>query len=70
MQPDRLIPLAPPQRRVGRCAYYAHFFSPVPRSEENAARIDALIEANWRVLLEDLASQTSAQKAMQSRPSY
>jgi phenylpropionate dioxygenase-like ring-hydroxylating dioxygenase large terminal subunit len=50
---------------VGRCAYVVHFFSPIARSDETAARIDAMLEGNWRVLLEDLASQTSAQKAMQ-----
>jgi phenylpropionate dioxygenase-like ring-hydroxylating dioxygenase large terminal subunit len=50
---------------VGRCSYVTHFFAAVARSEENAATLDALIEANWRVLLEDLGSQTSAQKAMQ-----
>jgi hypothetical protein len=37
----------------------------VPRNAANAGLFDALIEANWRVLLEDLASQTAAQKAMQ-----
>jgi phenylpropionate dioxygenase-like ring-hydroxylating dioxygenase large terminal subunit len=50
---------------VGRCAYLAHFFAPIARSDETAAILDALIEANWRVLLEDLACQASAQKAMQ-----
>jgi phenylpropionate dioxygenase-like ring-hydroxylating dioxygenase large terminal subunit len=50
---------------VGRCEYVVHFFSPVARAPETGVRIDAMIEANWRVLLEDLASQTSAQKAMQ-----
>jgi phenylpropionate dioxygenase-like ring-hydroxylating dioxygenase large terminal subunit len=49
---------------VGRSSYTAHFFAPVPRGEETARTIDALIEGNWQVLLEDLASQTSAQKAM------
>jgi phenylpropionate dioxygenase-like ring-hydroxylating dioxygenase large terminal subunit len=50
---------------ASRCTYTAHFFAPVARGEDNAATIDAMIEANWRVLLEDLASQTSAQKAME-----
>jgi phenylpropionate dioxygenase-like ring-hydroxylating dioxygenase large terminal subunit len=50
---------------VSRCAYRAHFFAPVARNDENAAALDAMIEGNWRVLLEDLASQASAQKAMQ-----
>ena len=49
---------------VGRCSYLAHFFAPVARSEETARMLDTLIEANWRVLLEDLASQTAAQKAL------
>jgi phenylpropionate dioxygenase-like ring-hydroxylating dioxygenase large terminal subunit len=49
---------------VGRCSYLAHFFAPVARVEGTAQTMDALIDANWRVLLEDLASQTSAQKAM------
>jgi phenylpropionate dioxygenase-like ring-hydroxylating dioxygenase large terminal subunit len=50
---------------VGRCSYHASFFSPVARSEETVQIVDGMIEANWRVLLEDLASQASAQKAMQ-----
>jgi len=50
---------------VGRCSYLTHFFAPVARIEENAGLLDAMIEANWRVLLEDLANQTAAQKAMQ-----
>jgi phenylpropionate dioxygenase-like ring-hydroxylating dioxygenase large terminal subunit len=50
---------------VSSCDYVVHFFAPVARAGENAARIDAMLEGNWRVLLEDLASQTSAQKAMQ-----
>lgn len=50
---------------VGRCTYYTHFLSPAPRTPETSATIDAMIEANWRVLLEDLSSQTAAQKAMQ-----
>lgn len=47
-----------------RCAYHAHFLSPVARSVETSAKIDAMIEGNWRVLLEDLANQTAAQKSM------
>lgn len=47
-----------------RCAYYTHFLSPAPRTEQTSALIDALIEANWRVLLEDLANQIAAQKSM------
>jgi phenylpropionate dioxygenase-like ring-hydroxylating dioxygenase large terminal subunit len=50
---------------AGRCTYLTHFFAPVARSEQTAAMLDGVIEVNWRVLLEDLASQTSAQKAMQ-----
>jgi phenylpropionate dioxygenase-like ring-hydroxylating dioxygenase large terminal subunit len=50
---------------ASRCSYRAHFFSPVARSEANAGLLDAMIEANWRVLLEDLSSQAAAQKAMQ-----
>ncbi|HEX5064898.1 MAG TPA: aromatic ring-hydroxylating dioxygenase subunit alpha [Myxococcota bacterium] len=50
---------------ASRCTYVTHFLAPVPRREDNAATLDAMIEVNWRVLLEDLASQTSAQKAMQ-----
>jgi len=50
---------------VGRCVYTADFLAPVTRSAANAGLMDALIEANWRVLLEDLASQANAQKSMQ-----
>jgi phenylpropionate dioxygenase-like ring-hydroxylating dioxygenase large terminal subunit len=50
---------------AGRCSYRTHFFSPLERGEQTAGLLDAMIEANWRVLLEDLASQASAQKAMQ-----
>jgi len=50
---------------AGRCTYYTHFLSPLPRTPETSARIDATIDGNWRVLLEDLASQTAAQKSMQ-----
>lgn len=49
---------------VDRCSYVTHFFSPAARGPENAGLLDAVIEANWRVLLEDLASQMAAQKAM------
>jgi phenylpropionate dioxygenase-like ring-hydroxylating dioxygenase large terminal subunit len=49
----------------GRCRYVVYFFSPVARNDETAASIDATLEGNWRVLLEDLANQTAAQKAMQ-----
>jgi nitrite reductase/ring-hydroxylating ferredoxin subunit len=49
----------------GRCTYRTHFFAPMPRSAENSGLFDALIEANWRVLLEDLSSQIAAQKSMQ-----
>jgi phenylpropionate dioxygenase-like ring-hydroxylating dioxygenase large terminal subunit len=49
---------------VDRCTYYAHFLSPVARTAETGARIDAMIESNWSVLLEDLANQTAAQKSM------
>jgi len=50
---------------VGSCTYYTHFLSPAPRSGETSGRIDLMIEANWSVLLEDLAAQTAAQKSMQ-----
>jgi phenylpropionate dioxygenase-like ring-hydroxylating dioxygenase large terminal subunit len=48
-----------------RCAYYTHFLSPIPRTDETRAAVDATVEGNWRVLLEDLANQTAAQKSMQ-----
>jgi len=47
-----------------RCRYLAHFLSPVARSEATAQLIDASIEANWTVLLEDLACMAAAQKSM------
>ena len=50
---------------VGRCSYYADFFAPLARSAETAPLLDGMIELNWRVLLEDLASQTHAQKSME-----
>jgi phenylpropionate dioxygenase-like ring-hydroxylating dioxygenase large terminal subunit len=50
---------------VGRCSYSTHFFAPVARGPENAPLLDGTIDLNWRVLLEDLASQTHAQKSMQ-----
>ena len=50
---------------VGRCVYAADFFAAAARSDANTGLLDALIEANWRVLLEDLASQANAQKSMQ-----
>ena len=50
---------------VGRCRYYTHFISPVPRTDETSARIDASVAGNWAVLLEDLANQTAAQKSME-----
>ena len=50
---------------AGRCSYRTHFFSPVARGEQTAGLLDAMIEANWRVLLEDLSSQAAAQKSMQ-----
>ncbi len=49
-----------------RCAYYTHFLSPVPRTDETRAFVDATIEVQWKVLLEDLANQTAAQKAMRA----
>jgi phenylpropionate dioxygenase-like ring-hydroxylating dioxygenase large terminal subunit len=51
---------------VGRCTYWTHFLSPVPRTDETAAFVDGSIAGNWSVLLEDLANQTAAQKSMQS----
>jgi phenylpropionate dioxygenase-like ring-hydroxylating dioxygenase large terminal subunit len=47
-----------------RCRYLAHFLSPVARSETTERGIDASIEANWKVLLEDLACMAAAQKSM------
>jgi len=47
-----------------RCAYTTHFLSPVPRTDATRAFVDATTEAQWKVLLEDLANQTAAQKAM------
>lgn len=49
---------------VGRSAYQTHFLSPVPRSEATAEQIDRSVEANYRVLLEDLAALAPAQKSM------
>lgn len=49
---------------VGRSAYYTHFLSPVPRTDENAALIDGSVDGNYGVLLEDLAALAPAQKAM------
>jgi phenylpropionate dioxygenase-like ring-hydroxylating dioxygenase large terminal subunit len=49
---------------VGRCAYTTHFLSPVRRSDETAALIDQSVDANYGVLLEDLAALGPAQKAM------
>jgi len=50
---------------VGRCSYYAHFLSPVARTEETAAMVDVGISLNWAVLLEDLGCMSSAQKGME-----
>lgn len=49
---------------VGRSAYYTHFLSPVPRTEENAALIDQSVDANYAVLMEDLVAIGPAQKSM------
>jgi phenylpropionate dioxygenase-like ring-hydroxylating dioxygenase large terminal subunit len=49
---------------VGRCAYYTHFLSPVPRTEETSKLIDQNVDANYGVLLEDLAALGPAQKSM------
>ncbi len=49
---------------VGRSVYSTHFLSPVPRTDENAAGIDRSVDANYGVLLEDLAALAPAQKAM------
>jgi hypothetical protein len=49
---------------VDRCAYYTHFLSPIRRTDENAALIDRSVDANYGVLLEDLAALGPAQKAM------
>jgi hypothetical protein len=38
----------------------------VARDAETRARVDAGVEGNWAVLLEDLANQTAAQRAMAS----
>jgi phenylpropionate dioxygenase-like ring-hydroxylating dioxygenase large terminal subunit len=49
-----------------RCLYVVHFFASVARDDETRARVDAGVEGNWAVLLEDLANQTAAQRAMAS----
>jgi phenylpropionate dioxygenase-like ring-hydroxylating dioxygenase large terminal subunit len=49
---------------AGRSAYYTHFLSPIPRSDATAEQIDRSVEANYRVLLEDLAALGPAQKSM------
>ena len=51
---------------VGRSAYVTHFLSPVARSDENAQQIDQSVEANYRILMEDLAALGPAQKSMAS----
>jgi phenylpropionate dioxygenase-like ring-hydroxylating dioxygenase large terminal subunit len=49
---------------VGRSAYYTHFLSPVPRTDETAEQLDQSVDGNFGVLLEDLAALAPAQKAM------
>lgn len=49
---------------VGRSAYCTHFLAPVPRSDETAQLLDRSVDANYAVLLEDLAALAPAQKAM------
>jgi len=49
-----------------RSLYATHFLSPIERTEETAAMVDARIEQNWQVLLEDLDALGPAQKAMDS----
>jgi phenylpropionate dioxygenase-like ring-hydroxylating dioxygenase large terminal subunit len=49
---------------VGRSAYTTHFLTAVPRTDETAKRIDQSVDANYGVLLEDLAALGPAQKAM------
>ncbi len=49
---------------VGRSLYATHFLSPLPRASEGDPRIDAIVAANWSVLLEDLDALLPAQKAM------
>ena len=49
-----------------RCHYTTHFLSPVARTEQTAARIDAFVESNWKVLLEDLENLPYAQRSMRS----
>lgn len=49
---------------VGRSVYSVHFLSPVPRSDATAALIDQSVDANYGVLLEDLAALGPAQKSM------
>jgi phenylpropionate dioxygenase-like ring-hydroxylating dioxygenase large terminal subunit len=44
--------------------YLTHFLSPLARSETTARLVDASIESNWSVLLEDLACMAAAQKSM------
>jgi phenylpropionate dioxygenase-like ring-hydroxylating dioxygenase large terminal subunit len=53
------FPLSP-----GRSAYYTHFLSPVPRTDETSKLIDQTVDVNYRVLLEDLAALGPAQKSM------
>jgi phenylpropionate dioxygenase-like ring-hydroxylating dioxygenase large terminal subunit len=49
-----------------RCRYTTHFLSPIPRTEQSAAKIDAFVDGNWAVLLEDLENLPYAQRSMRS----
>ena len=47
-----------------RSLYMTHFLSPVKRTDSTTNMIDASVEGNWNVLLEDLGALGPAQKAM------
>lgn len=49
----------------GRSLYMTHFLSPVERTDSTTRWIDASVEANWSVLLEDLDALGPAQKSME-----
>ena len=47
-----------------RSLYMTHFLSPIERTGSTTNMIDASVEGNWKVLLEDLGALGPAQKAM------
>lgn len=51
---------------VGQSAYYTHFLSASARTEENTALVDASVDFNYAVLMEDLNALGPAQKSMAS----